>query len=706
MASQYFAGPFGHRAATAAITDVTPPTFSGIAGLVANANGSLTASWVAATDPAVPLSYEVYMQPVTAVGLFSTGNIVTISRGTSASLYMDALGAPLSAGTTYYVGVRALDAVGNRNTNTVSMSAASVGIADNSLYNLINSRLTATRANNLDNLDTLVSSRASQTSVDQIQNNTSFVGQVPPTLVLPDSGNKVYKFYARLFNDVGQPSDPDGNVMNLRIETTAGGVIVSTTAMTRTGLGLYEYTYSVSATDPERALVVFFEYSKQGIPFQQARTTEVQEFESKLDILLTRLSAPRASNLDNLDATITSRATHADMQTVVSNTNPAAVQANIWDAQTADHAIAGTLGKAVTDAAYAGVSLTPLDLQNIADYIWNEPRSAHTIPNTFGEGAQGQLSPARAANLDKLDVILSSRASTSDVSILSSFTGGRIANLDFLDTAVSSRAVQGTLDAVKAKTDLIPNDVATLAAVSGIPTNPVLVTDPRLNRLDANISTRAVAADLAPLATSTAVSSGFSAVGVGLGNILSALGPKATSTEVAAAVVGLATSGQVAAVGSAVAAVAAAQITVGQIWSYATRSLTEAVQTDISLAGIALKSDVDAAAAEVIEAQSRWKPKFTAAINPLNDTMELVAWLTKDENTVLDADEASVIIRDGDSQVILEVGPDLMIGSDGVFKFTRANASVVLLRNKTYTCEVKVTRASIEYSGLVPITVF
>ena len=55
--------------------------------------------------------------------------------------------------------------------------------------------------------------------------------------------------------------------------------------------------------------------------------------------------------------------------------------------------------------------------------------------------------------------------------------------------------------AIRAKTNKIPDNPATQEAVQAIPINPVLATDPRLSRLDVNVSTRATPADFAGYAT-------------------------------------------------------------------------------------------------------------------------------------------------------------------------------------------------------------
>jgi hypothetical protein len=185
-------------------------------------------------------------------------------------------------------------------------------------------RASQTTANSIDSkVDVAVSTRASQASVDNIQNNTDFVGIVPTTLILPVSGSSVYPFYTRLFDSSGSPVDPDSNQMNVEILDSVGGTVVSLTSMTRTGVGQYEYEYTVNSSDTERALYVFFTYLKSSVSFNQVRSTQVQEFESKLDTLIARITPARAANLDNLDETISSRAAQTTVNTILSRTDVA-----------------------------------------------------------------------------------------------------------------------------------------------------------------------------------------------------------------------------------------------------------------------------------------------------------------------------------------------------------------------------------------------
>ena len=102
---------------------ITPPTFAGIATLTENnLNGSYIATWLAATYDSPPIWYEVYVQKTTATDLFNTANIQQITQNLSAVIFTNADTTPLVIGATYFVGVRAINAIENRDLNTVSIS--------------------------------------------------------------------------------------------------------------------------------------------------------------------------------------------------------------------------------------------------------------------------------------------------------------------------------------------------------------------------------------------------------------------------------------------------------------------------------------------------------------------------------------------------------------------------------------------------------
>jgi hypothetical protein len=111
-------------------------------------------------------------------------------------------------------------------------------------------------------------------AISAIQNNTTFVGVVQSPMIIPDSGSTLYVIYARLFDNIGNPEDPDGNVINLVIKNSAGSVIVPSVPMTRTGVGRYQYPYTILSSDVKGPYVVFFTYSEIAVSFEQVRTFE------------------------------------------------------------------------------------------------------------------------------------------------------------------------------------------------------------------------------------------------------------------------------------------------------------------------------------------------------------------------------------------------------------------------------------------------
>ena len=125
-----FANPNVYQGTSqACIVDLTPPTFAGISTVSNQSLGQVRATWPAATDATLPLRYEVYIQPGTSVGIFSALNIVAITDKLQYDIFTLPNGTLLISGTTYYVGIRALDGVGNRSNNTQNLSIVSVGIS-------------------------------------------------------------------------------------------------------------------------------------------------------------------------------------------------------------------------------------------------------------------------------------------------------------------------------------------------------------------------------------------------------------------------------------------------------------------------------------------------------------------------------------------------------------------------------------------------
>lgn len=667
-----------------AVANTTAPTFAGISSVTPNADGSITASWALATgSAATPVRYKVYIalgSGVSAASLFVVGNNVMDASSTQTFVRVFTLGNQttlLVAGQAYTLGVRAFSAENIAETNTATLNATSQGVPSAQLNTLITqviatqdvlqtsvnarptnplltndsrlnfldiaissraaqtdmntllTRLSSGRATNLDNLDVLVSSRASQSSIANIQNNTSFAGTVPSALLLPTSGNKNYDFYVRLFNEVGSPVDADSQIVNVTIKDASGTVVVASSAMSRTALGQYSYSYLVTSADTERSLYVFFDYSVGSVAFNQVRTTEVQEFESKLDTLLSRLTGTRATNLDfldvatssrssqssqdvingkigapvstvsldiaavksdtsglradyttvraarldNLDVVLSTRSTQSSVTTAINQTTAAAIANAVWDELLASHTTSNSAGRTLSDLTGStspttiadavwdtvlsqhqqvgstgkalNTATTAANPAAIANAVWDEQTTAHNYANTYGRILNVQLDTLATYNqavalqaainaiptttllssdvrLGRLDANISSRLDTVS---FNQILGGSFSpsndNLHAIKTAISAISAG---DATAANQTAILNAIAAtasatqanniLASVAGIPTNPLLADDARLNNLDATISSRATDNDMQLIKGSGFTSPGASLVAI------------------------------------------------------------------------------------------------------------------------------------------------------------------------------------------------
>ena len=105
---------------TATTLDTTPPSFAGAQAAAPAGAGAIAVAWNAATDNASPASairYRVYVATAPGAEDFTTPTLTTAAGATGATV--SGLGAR-----TYYVVVRAVDAAGNEDANTVERSAA------------------------------------------------------------------------------------------------------------------------------------------------------------------------------------------------------------------------------------------------------------------------------------------------------------------------------------------------------------------------------------------------------------------------------------------------------------------------------------------------------------------------------------------------------------------------------------------------------
>jgi hypothetical protein len=128
MANFLVRNNFYQGTSQACIVDLTPPTFAGINFLDVESRGQIRSGWSAATDASAPIRYEVYIKASTATGLFNFANIIAVTPNLQYDIFTLPDGSFLQNGVTYFVGVRAIDGVNNRDSNTISQSVISTGV--------------------------------------------------------------------------------------------------------------------------------------------------------------------------------------------------------------------------------------------------------------------------------------------------------------------------------------------------------------------------------------------------------------------------------------------------------------------------------------------------------------------------------------------------------------------------------------------------
>jgi len=114
---------------SACIIDLTPPTFLGVSSLTLQSLGQIRVQYAAATDSSTPVRYEIYIKQSDAINLFNSSNLVSITDKLQFDIFTLPNGVILGSGAPYYIGVKAVDAVGNRDNNLISMNIVTTGIS-------------------------------------------------------------------------------------------------------------------------------------------------------------------------------------------------------------------------------------------------------------------------------------------------------------------------------------------------------------------------------------------------------------------------------------------------------------------------------------------------------------------------------------------------------------------------------------------------
>jgi hypothetical protein len=145
---QLITGGVIQETSQACIVDLIAPVFAGVSNVSVGALGQFQVQWGAATDISEPIQYEIYIKPFNSTNLFNTNHISYVTTQLQASIFALGDGSLLQSGVQYFVGVRAIDAIGNRDNNTVIIAKTSPGITG-AVNNIISGIFNVDTNNNL-----------------------------------------------------------------------------------------------------------------------------------------------------------------------------------------------------------------------------------------------------------------------------------------------------------------------------------------------------------------------------------------------------------------------------------------------------------------------------------------------------------------------------------------------------------------------------
>lgn len=190
-------------------------------------------------------------------------------------------------------------------------------------------RLTSARAGFLDNLN-VGGNVASSAEVTSVQNNTRVVRVVPDVFERPDSGSTVFRIEILLYDSVGNMEAPDSTptISVVNQGGTNRDANLDSTTMSLVSAGRYRSTYTIDTNHVLEQLLFSFSVVEGGATRlygntgQVVDTTAVDFTSADRTMLQTlhdvRLTSGRAANLDNLNATVSSRAVAGDAMALTS----------------------------------------------------------------------------------------------------------------------------------------------------------------------------------------------------------------------------------------------------------------------------------------------------------------------------------------------------------------------------------------------------
>lgn len=204
--------------------DGVAPTFAGIASLTIGSIGQLSATWLAASDPSTPIRYEVYVKAGNSTNLFNLSNITLVTTQLQTDIFSLPNGDYIQPDT-YYVGVRATDFYGNRDSNAVILNITTTGIRGVDYAHIMGSFIIDVNNNLVASFwatDTSVVTppRLGTGSYVIYDKNGTLVSGMSQSGIVPDA-NGFFKI-----TPVASVLDLDNNFYIAKVSTTIGGTSV------------------------------------------------------------------------------------------------------------------------------------------------------------------------------------------------------------------------------------------------------------------------------------------------------------------------------------------------------------------------------------------------------------------------------------------------------------------------------------------------
>ena len=307
-------------------------------------------------------------------------------------------------------------------------------------------------------------------AVLNIQNNSFVSTDIPSTLERPDTGSGVLTVTV-LFNDTtGTPHDIDGGANPTTILVSSTGIDLSSRlgAWSHPSLGKYTIPYTNSSTDSidnihwEFTATLDTKLRRYVATTQIVDTTAVNFTSTDRDNLVSannasvsvdgKLTTGRASNLDNLDVSVSTRSTLSAPEVWVSGTRTltsyGTLVADIWANTTRSLTTFGTLVSDVWN--YVTRSLTEGGSSLTASEIWAYARRTLTMTSSTTTASDDE----RYAELTQVPATVNIETVLGDDMSFDSVLG-----IDLTDYDYSAYIIPGTVGATEIEIKITPNNL-------------------------------------------------------------------------------------------------------------------------------------------------------------------------------------------------------------------------------------------------------